>query len=100
MDPHHIEGRHGDKMLVFCWLHRQCHNWAHMNVARARALGLIVYSYDIERKAHDELRKLENHQGTLVDSRPPDPDAHSGGVQEGQSLLPDSSGEDTILPIV
>jgi hypothetical protein len=42
MDPHHPQGRHGENLLRFIWVHRHCHDLIHNNPEVATRLKLMI----------------------------------------------------------
>ena len=38
--PHHVNGRHGARLLDFVWVCPQCHTWIHDNPEAAKKIGL------------------------------------------------------------
>jgi hypothetical protein len=41
MHPHHVEGRHGLKLLNFFWVCAKCHHWIHLHPQLAVQRGLL-----------------------------------------------------------
>ena len=42
MEPHHPKGRHGVNILIYIWVHPQCHRWIHNNPKEAQEKGLLI----------------------------------------------------------
>jgi len=41
MEPHHPNGRWGDAIFDYMWVHRRCHRWIHDNPEQAKAKGML-----------------------------------------------------------
>lgn len=75
MDPHHVNGRHGDNLYSFVWLHRHCHTVIHDKPREARSLGLLTYTNQKEIAYHGPVRtsqesSIDPHPHIEVQSEP------------------------------
>ena len=49
LDKHHAltKSKGGKKTIYLC---RECHNWVHRNIKKAKELGLYISDYHIDKK--------------------------------------------------